>query len=284
MKHLFCVLALLPLLCTFAQRKPEAESEELETYLFPASERMRTSSHQSSPFGGSSPFGSANPPETIDFKGLLSQFGVTFPEGSSVEYDPLTASVRMTNTRVNHRKVYEILTRSGVADEQVLLTCTWLTLSEKSVQDLEKQKGEPLSGDDLLALWKKGVAEQVLSQSLTTLNGVNTILETGTSPSAKELIPPLTTNVTVTVSSNELHMTLTLLLYPTEKIGDVKPAVFHGLNTTVFMSMDEHVPVFHTSTRKGERLYFLLHGRIREPKPPPFEKLRLVPVESKETK
>jgi len=250
----------------------------METYVFPAP-GMASSYRSGAPFGGGNPFGSVNPPPKNDLEGLLTRFGVSFPEGSSVEYDPMIASIIMTNTRANQRKLYEILNKSGVADEQVQMTFQWITAPEKVVQEMERKKGEPLDGDGINKLWKSGAAKQILSQSLLTLNGVNTILETGTSPAAEEFIPPLTTNVTVTVGTNDLHMTVTLLLRPTEKRSGTEKSLFHGLTSTILMSMNEFVPVFHTTTEKGERLYLLLHGRIRHPKPPPFEKLRLIPAE-----
>lgn len=286
MKKLCVFLLALSLFPIFAQEEGDDPAlQEMDTYVFPdhGHEFRHFFSEpfefpNANAFGGGDPFGQGPEKKTISPKELFSRFGVTFPKGSSIEYEELFSSIIMTNTLENQKRLHKILNTRTLTPTQVVYTFQVLSLPEEKVQAIEKKQVKPLTGEEVMALWKKDIASLRMSQSLVTLNGVNANLKSGWRVGDAEQVIVL--NVTSTVSADMNYINTVLVV----EVGGAgkpieKPIPFGSLTTSLFVTAGETVQISHSSTGKGERWYLLMRVEPFIPKPIPLEKLRLKPVE-----
>jgi len=208
MKKLVILLIALSFFPAVAQEEGnDSELNELVTYVFPLhgqdfrvmfslldEQEVESGSTKDDPFGGGSAKRRTTP------KKMFSRYGVSFPAGSSIEYDPFLVSIVMTNTMENQKRLHKILNTRSVSPTQVAMHFQVFSLQEDKVQEIEKKQEKPLVAEDVVKLWKRDLATLKMSQSLITLHGVNAIMEAGWMMDGSE--QGILLNVTPTVSSD----------------------------------------------------------------------------------
>jgi hypothetical protein len=193
-----------------ASEDPRPDSSELVTYFYSVNpSRWSTVRDESSsggdPFGGDS-FGKSRKTEIDDRLQLLFQrYGVKFPEGSYLRYEPVLTGILFKNTEENHETFFKILNRSGVDWRQVQINFFLVSLP------LEKVKMNEETGDNVLALWDEGEAQLRMKAGVVIINGVNAV-HTFHFLNATGEKQRFTMNLTSTVQPSERSVSVVALL------------------------------------------------------------------------
>jgi hypothetical protein len=118
-------------------------------------------------------------------------FGVTFPEGSWLKQ--FGGSIIMHNTPQNHNRLLYMLALSGQIQNNIDITLRVVSFDSARIEDLERKSEKGLQDQDLFSLWKQGEGKTASLQTVSTMNGVNAIIEM-----VDEIIYP----TSMTVNSN----------------------------------------------------------------------------------
>lgn len=277
------LIILLPILCwlplSAQQNTEEGGAEKMTTLIFPISgsslQHYLTSPAQpKNP--DEDPFREGTLSQPIDPKAFLERYGVTFPPGSLIEYQALIGSLVIRNTEENHRLVYKILKKMDVSVEQVVVTFSMISASEKRIQALERETGKPLEGEGVMDLWKAEKAERVFGTRLMAFNGVHSTQKIGLNMSGEPHLMVL--NVTPLVSADSLHVNVVLQLECGKVDGSISPFIpFQAVTTSVLIPIGDPVALSHATDGKGNRIYLILKADLIREKAIPFEELRSVP-------
>jgi len=100
---------------------------------------------------------------------VFEEFGVTWPEGSQVQYRAVLGLLRVWNTETNLQKIDDTLVRLLLTPFQFQIEATYLTIG-KDVADKLSMAGE-LSVSNVQKSWRDGNAEIIANPRVVTQNG-----------------------------------------------------------------------------------------------------------------
>ncbi len=212
---------------------------------------------QGDPFGA----GQSQSPDDQYLLNLFKRYGVDFPEGASVVYEPLISQLRVVNTADNLARFEEILRKTDVDVRQVYVDYWAVKFDAKALRTLERKLGRPLQDEEYLSLWQEGKGEGVFSQGVRTVHGVNAIIESSMNEDPEDM-SDMVLNVTPTVG-NRGEINLVLLPAHRQK-GEKWKAVNQqekswALATSVVLLDGKSVVLGHSSTETGaHRIVFFL--------------------------
>jgi len=191
--------------------------------------------------------------EAERYQSLLKVHGVDFPEGSWLKRDPQSGDLVMFNLLRNHRRLVQALSRSGTAEESVLLQLQFLRIPSELIDPLERKQGRLLSESELIALWKQGHGESLDLQMLQCTNGSPSTLTLHQG----ELKRRLWASVNISSSNDLCYVTLNW----------TAPAPMHwSFEGNLIVSSDDPKLVSSTNSQDGAFRYLLfLRSEVQIP-------------------
>lgn len=241
----------------------QAQDEKMVTRYYPVDPERWT---QATTFEGNDPFGNESEKSSVndDLVEFFKRYGVSFPEGASLVYEPIVSQLVAVNTPKNIDKIEDIISRSDPDIQQVYVDIWAVSFPAETLQESERKLGRPLQDKEYFSLWKNGEGRRVFSQGIRTINGVNSVIETGKgSSSDKE--PDFLLNVTPTVGTRG-NINLVMLpahAMPKDNVkADQNEGLFWELITSVALMDADSIVLGHSSTRdKSHRIILFLSAR-----------------------
>lgn len=258
------------------------------------------------PLGGDAFGNAASLPETlvsqflpwarkVDKPGFIqawfeSEMGVTFPEGSWIRYQESGSILAMHNTAENQSLLQSALIKRELLSFQVNIRFRLLAFPVEQIDSLDRKYPAGIPGKEIITMWQEGEGKTLGRQGVSTINGVNAIVECVT-----EVIYPtqmvtaasdgdetpvygghetrnvgFILNVTPMVQLNPNLINLTMIPEHAEKLQDkqeelpaeLRPMVplFDSLNLTTSTIQRNGKPqvIAHSTSRDGQQVYYLV--------------------------
>lgn len=281
MKALFLFLAMVVTGTLWAQKAEEDRPpEKMETYVFPVAPLPPGSyMYKESANEEENPFKVEPTPVEDQVQKTMERYGIRFPAGSSLVYEPLISAFISVNTEENQQKIYGFLQKVDLGGSQVYLSLQAIRIPQAVAVASEKKAGGPLRAAAVKRLWLEDKAAMLHSQGLLTQVGVNAIVDSGPASSIKGVLPNLSVNMTPTISKDRQQISVVVLLRPVDATKEHTFA-FEALTSSVHLRDGEEVLLTHVTLADGDRVYLLLHARIEKAKWAPLEDLKMTPAAS----
>jgi Flp pilus assembly secretin CpaC len=193
---------------------------------------------------------------------MFTNYGVNFPSGSSLVYDPVTAKLILKNTQENVEAFETVFNAPNEFPRNIELNGFFISFTEDELASINN--ASPTT-DELMTLKDEGKGKQLAPFKLVTINGVNAMVESVKEyiyPTEFTVIPSDTNavagvrfgvqpgafetrelgqiiNFTPTVSPDNRTINLTVLLERSELVGEKD----YGFDYTDKNGNTNHVPM-----------------------------------------